>query len=210
MQQSLSPPSCWSGLRSADWQLEPHVCRPYVRWCLPAPQEEPQSWLLACFKRQTMPSPAAASGIACMPQSGGCTICMRCHSCLAMVQAGGQGGSAGCQVDGGLHHHRGLRLHVVQEDLQAAVQVVRSWILLNAHQCLTLRLQVTREDLQAAEQAVGSFGGDNRAGVPGTLHRISAIRNRKGSVVGLTCRVGRAVTGHIDMIRDILDGEGLF
>ncbi len=73
-----------------------------------------------------------------------------------------------------------------------------------------LRLQVTREDLQAAEQAVGSFGGDNRAGVPGTLHRISAIRNRKGSVVGLTCRVGRAVTGHIDMIRDILDGEGLF
>lgn len=65
--------------------------------------------------------------------------------------------------------------------------------------------EVTREDLQAAEQAVGSFGGDNRAGVPGTLHRISAIRNRKGSVVGLTCRVGRAVTGHIDMIRDILD-----
>ena len=67
---------------------------------------------------------------------------------------------------------------------------------------------MTREDLHAAEQAVGSFGGDNRAGVPGTLHRISAIRNRKGSVVGLTCRVGRAVTGHIDMIRDILDGEG--
>ena len=99
---------------------------------------------------------------------------------------------------------------MVQEDLQAAVQVAGFWTLLNAHRCFGLRLQVTREDLQAAEQAVGSFGGDNRAGVPGTLHRISAIRNRKGSVVGLTCRVGRAVTGHIDMIRDILDGKGSF
>lgn len=66
-------------------------------------------------------------------------------------------------------------------------------------------LQITWEDLKAAEAAVGDFGGDNRAGVQGTLHRISAIRNRKGTVIGLTCRVGRAVTGHIDMIRDILD-----
>ena len=66
---------------------------------------------------------------------------------------------------------------------------------------------VTKEELEAAERSVGAFGGDNRAGVPQTLHRISAIRNRKGDVVGLTCRVGRAVTGHIDMIRDILDDE---
>eukprot|EP00884_Botryococcus_braunii_P004477 jgi/Botrbrau1/1402/Bobra.0063s0101.1 len=65
--------------------------------------------------------------------------------------------------------------------------------------------EITWEDLKAAETAVGDFGGDNRAGVQGTLHRISAIRNRKGTIIGLTCRVGRAVTGHIDMIRDILD-----
>lgn len=64
---------------------------------------------------------------------------------------------------------------------------------------------ITKEDLAHAESALGDFGGDNRAGVEGTLHRISAIRNRRGAVVGLTCRVGRAVTGHIDMIRDILD-----
>ena len=67
-------------------------------------------------------------------------------------------------------------------------------------------LKVERNDLDAAELTIGDFGGDNRAGVPGTLHRISAIRNRKGLVVGLTCRVGRAITGHIDMIRDILGG----
>eukprot|EP00245_Coleochaete_scutata_P013774 TRINITY_DN5707_c0_g2_i2.p1 TRINITY_DN5707_c0_g2~~TRINITY_DN5707_c0_g2_i2.p1 ORF type:complete len:482 (+),score=112.76 TRINITY_DN5707_c0_g2_i2:216-1661(+) len=67
--------------------------------------------------------------------------------------------------------------------------------------------EVTREDLEAADKAVGQFGGDNRAGVEGTLHRISAIRNRRGSIVGLTCRVGRAVTGHIDMIRDILSAN---
>ena len=63
---------------------------------------------------------------------------------------------------------------------------------------------ITWADLQAAEAAVGQFGGDNRAGVEGTLHRISAIRNRRGAVIGLTCRVGRAVTGHISLIRDIL------
>ena len=64
---------------------------------------------------------------------------------------------------------------------------------------------ITKEDLEHAANALGDFGGDNRAGVEGTLHRISAIRNRRGSIVGLTCRVGRAVTGHVDMIRDIVD-----
>ena len=66
--------------------------------------------------------------------------------------------------------------------------------------------QVTQADLEAANKAVGDFGGDNRAGVEGTLHRISAIRNRDGKVVGLTCRVGRAVVGHLDMIRDLMHG----
>ncbi|KAK9908951.1 hypothetical protein WJX75_005083 [Coccomyxa subellipsoidea] len=65
--------------------------------------------------------------------------------------------------------------------------------------------EITWDDLKAAEDAVGDFGSDNRAGVQGTLHRISAMRSRKGTIVGLTCRVGRAVTGHVDMIRDILD-----
>lgn len=69
------------------------------------------------------------------------------------------------------------------------------------------RAQITWDDLKAAEDAVGDFGSDNRAGVQGTLHRISAMRSRKGTIVGLTCRVGRAVTGHVDMIRDILDGK---
>ena len=66
---------------------------------------------------------------------------------------------------------------------------------------------ITSEDLLAAMDKVGAFGGDNRAGIAGTLHRISAIRNRTGGVVGLTCRVGRAVTGHVEMIRDLLEGE---
>jgi len=66
---------------------------------------------------------------------------------------------------------------------------------------------ITSEDLLAAMDKVGAFGGDNRAGIAGTLHRISAIRNRTGGVVGLTCRVGRAVTGHVEMIRDLLEAE---
>ncbi|KAL3696079.1 hypothetical protein R1sor_010155 [Riccia sorocarpa] len=64
--------------------------------------------------------------------------------------------------------------------------------------------EITREDLLDAQAAIGEFGGDNRAGIEGTLHRISGIRSRKGQIVGLTCRVGRAVTGHVDMVRDVL------
>src|SRR5688572_25650701 len=52
--------------------------------------------------------------------------------------------------------------------------------------------EVTQEDLEYVEQRVGTFGGDNRAGIERTLHRISAIRNRQGRIVGLTCRLGRA------------------
>lgn len=67
--------------------------------------------------------------------------------------------------------------------------------------------EITHEDLQHAVEAVGDFGADNRAGVHGTLHRISALRNRKGDVIGLTCRVGRAVMGHTDLMRDLLEGN---
>uniref|UniRef100_A0A0E0FAJ4 ATPase AAA-type core domain-containing protein n=1 Tax=Oryza meridionalis TaxID=40149 RepID=A0A0E0FAJ4_9ORYZ len=65
--------------------------------------------------------------------------------------------------------------------------------------------EISQQELEEAHRAVGEFGGDNRAGIEGTLHRISAIRSRKGMVVGLTCRVGRAVTGHVDMVRDLLN-----
>lgn len=60
------------------------------------------------------------------------------------------------------------------------------------------------KELEYAQQAVGEFGEDNRAGIEGTLHRISAIRSRNGGVVGLTCRIGRAVSGQIDMVYDLL------
>jgi stage III sporulation protein SpoIIIAA len=69
---------------------------------------------------------------------------------------------------------------------------------------------VTHADLQAMVERLGQFGSDNRAGIERTLHRISAIRNRRGEVVGLTCRVGRAVFGTVEMVRDLLDsGESL-
>lgn len=69
---------------------------------------------------------------------------------------------------------------------------------------------VTAEQLSYCIQRVGHFGGDNRAGIEQTLHRISAIRNRTGEVIGLTCRVGRAVYGTIGMIRDLVEtGQSL-
>ncbi|HEY9084717.1 MAG TPA: R3H domain-containing nucleic acid-binding protein [Candidatus Tyrphobacter sp.] len=63
---------------------------------------------------------------------------------------------------------------------------------------------VTNEDIAHVCSRVSSFGGDNRAGIEQTLHRISAIRNRNGKIVGLTCRVGRAVYGTIDILLDVL------
>jgi stage III sporulation protein SpoIIIAA len=69
---------------------------------------------------------------------------------------------------------------------------------------LTTR-EVRREDLAFVAQRIGEFGGDNRAGIERTLHRISAIRNRTGEIVGLTCRVGRAVYGTIAIMRDLIE-----
>ena len=69
---------------------------------------------------------------------------------------------------------------------------------------------LSREELLATVERLGQFGADNRAGIERTLHRISAIRNRRGDVVGLTCRVGRAVFGTVAIVRDLLDsGESL-
>ena len=69
------------------------------------------------------------------------------------------------------------------------------------------RHEVTAEDLAYVISRIGQFGGDNRAGIERTLHRISALRNRAGKVVGLTLRVGRAVYGTMEIIRDVVEAE---
>jgi len=65
--------------------------------------------------------------------------------------------------------------------------------------------EVTDEDIQYVIDHIGSFGEDNRAGIERTLHRISAIRNRSGKIVGLTARIGRAVFGTIEIIKDLVE-----
>lgn len=64
--------------------------------------------------------------------------------------------------------------------------------------------EVGFEDIDKVVSELGEFDDDNRAGIARTLHRISAIRNRHGRIVGLTCRVGRAVYGTIDIIQDLV------
>lgn len=65
-------------------------------------------------------------------------------------------------------------------------------------------IEVTEADIDAVTSRIGDFGDDNRAGIARTLHRISCIRNRKGRVIGLTLRVGRAVYGTLEIVRDII------
>ena len=64
--------------------------------------------------------------------------------------------------------------------------------------------EITAEDIEYVVTRIEEFGDDNRAGIERTLHRISCIRNRRGKIVGLTCRVGRAVFGTIQVIEDLI------
>jgi len=66
---------------------------------------------------------------------------------------------------------------------------------------------VVWQDLDLILKKLGKFSSDNRAGIEKTLHRISSLRNRKGSVIGLTCRIGRAFFGTVSIIRDLLEQE---
>lgn len=69
---------------------------------------------------------------------------------------------------------------------------------------------ITVQDIEHATAQVGDFAIDNRAGISRTLHRISAIRNRKGTIIGLTCRVGRAISGSAKLLQDLIqDGASL-
>lgn len=69
---------------------------------------------------------------------------------------------------------------------------------------------VSHDDIDHVLALIGEFSEDNRAGIERTLHRISAIRNRKGQIIGLTLRVGRAVFGGIDLLRDLIEtGQSL-
>ena len=65
--------------------------------------------------------------------------------------------------------------------------------------------EVTHQEIDFVVERIGDFDADNRAGLERTLHRISAIRNRREHIVGLTCRVGRAVYGTIDIIQDLIE-----
>jgi stage III sporulation protein SpoIIIAA len=65
--------------------------------------------------------------------------------------------------------------------------------------------EITEADIAHVVDHIGTFGDDNRAGIERTLHRISAIRNRTGKIVGLTCRIGRAVYGTIEIIGDFVE-----
>lgn len=66
---------------------------------------------------------------------------------------------------------------------------------------------VTLGDINYAINRIGDFTTDNRAGIARTLHRISCMRNRRGEIIGLTCRVGRTITGTIDLIRDFVESK---
>ena len=64
---------------------------------------------------------------------------------------------------------------------------------------------ISWQDLDFCTRRIGNFSNDNRSGIERTLHRISSIRNRQGNIIGLTCRVGRAIFGTISVIRDLLE-----
>jgi len=73
------------------------------------------------------------------------------------------------------------------------------------HEVVLSQKEVQHADIDFVVERIGEFDADNRAGLERTLHRISAIRNRRGHIVGLTCRVGRAVYGTTDIVKDLIE-----
>lgn len=99
-----------------------------------------------------------------------------------------------------------LQTHPLEELLEIVMDLGRPPQARFAGRAATLSdVPVTQSDLDHVLALTGRFSADNRAGIERTLHRISAIRNRRGEVVGLTLRVGRAVYGTIDLLRDIIE-----
>jgi len=72
------------------------------------------------------------------------------------------------------------------------------------HEIQLSQAEISAADLAYVTERISQFTSDNRAGIERTLHRISCIRNRQGRIIGLTCRVGRAVYGVIDISEDIV------
>jgi stage III sporulation protein SpoIIIAA len=112
-----------------------------------------------------------------------------------------------------------VMLSVLPDDISAALRKEGRWdvlqeIILDLGRVPTARYldgekvldqhEVSIEIIDYVVSRIGEFDADNRAGLERTLHRISAIRNRRGHIVGLTCRVGRAVYGTIDIIHDLI------
>jgi stage III sporulation protein SpoIIIAA len=116
-------------------------------------------------------------------------------------------------------HELGLLIGVLPAELQGAVRALAPAQLLEVVMDLgrtpEARLEgraerlagtpVGRADIDAVLRGLSPVGEDNRTGIEGTLHRISVIRNRRGDVVGLTLRVGRAVVGAIELLRDLVE-----
>lgn len=97
----------------------------------------------------------------------------------------------------------------LQDDLDKLLEVVidlgrRPEARFPDHNVILNSCEILQEDIDYVTSRISSFGDDNRAGIARTLHRISAIRNREGRIVGLTCRVGRAVHGTVKIIEDII------
>lgn len=99
------------------------------------------------------------------------------------------------------------QVHIVADDLLEIIMDLGRLpeARYRTHEAFLSDQEVTREDIDYVTRHLGSFGEDNRAGIPRTLHRISAIRNRQGDIIGLTCRVGRAIFGTVAIIRDIIE-----
>jgi len=74
----------------------------------------------------------------------------------------------------------------------------------NAGHVIIDPLPFSQPELEAIVGQVGTFRRNNRAGIDGTLHRISLIRDRFRTPVGLTIRIGRHLTGVAEGIRDVL------
>ena len=111
-------------------------------------------------------------------------------------------------------HHCMLKEHT-QSSTQISLPIhqgssIHLWLCANKVRLIGIKRGMHPWHFTRTILQVGDFAVDNRAGISRTLHRISAIRNRKGAIIGLTCRVGRAISGSAMLLWDFVqDGASL-
>lgn len=99
---------------------------------------------------------------------------------------------------------------IVQEDVEGTEEIAMDLgrpLVVRRRGEQRLYRDVSQGDIEYFYSKVGSFRSNGRAGIPGTLHRISVIRDGDDLAIGFTIRFGRAIPGIAQPLKEWISGR---